>query len=489
MNPVLAPAGVDGYAALRRAVARKTGRLWWLALPVLGATGLATMTDAPHAAAWTFVLAMAVVLQLLWWSAASALLGLNDPISAHLMPGQLRKLRETAVVTMLGLAVLSGLLLSAVFGHAPAFAAASAAAMLAFAACLRWPLLWFGVWILPGVLLPLLGELPAARAVAGFFVSWHERQPLIQAAVILLALAAALWGLFQSGGAGHAKSWQASQRMRQAMSMQAGGSRVACAGGPFARLGRVFQWGLPLWRKHLLRTARPDARSVSARAELGAMRGLHWSATGSTGVVLALCLLGFEAAALIFVPERAGRIIDAALPGVSIGLMSGMLSPLFGLATTLHQTRREQALLALVPGMPRGDAMNRELARRMLRHYVAMWAGGVAMILVASALAPGDMAMASRPLLGLDFAAAALPVSLMIWRDWSRQGAPRGIQVGLLTMITLLGMGLCTAASSYWRFSPLWLVGASMLLTLTLGVWRWRLVRRVAPFWPVGRHA
>lgn len=177
MNAVLAPAGVDGYAALRRAVARKTGRLWWLALPVLGATGLATMTDAPHAAAWTFVLAMAVALQLLWWSAASALLGLNDPISAHLMPGQLRKLRETAVVTMLGLAVLSGLLLSAVFGHAPAFAAASAAAMLAFAACLRWPLLWFGVWILPGVLLPLLGELPAARAVAGFFVSWHERQP------------------------------------------------------------------------------------------------------------------------------------------------------------------------------------------------------------------------------------------------------------------------------------------------------------------------
>jgi hypothetical protein len=307
--------------------------------------------------------------------------------------------------------------------------------------------------------------------------------------VILLALAAGLWGLFQTGGAGHAKSWQASRRLREAMSMRAGGSRIACGSGPFARLGRLFQWGLPIWREHLLRTARPDPRSVSARAEFAAMRGLHWSATGSTGAVLALCLLGSEVAALVFMPERAGRIIHAALPGVSIGLMSGMLSPLFGLVTTWHQTRREQALLALVPGMPRGSAMNRELARRMLRHYVAMWAGGVALILVASALAPEDAATAGRPLLGLDFAAAALPVSLMLWRDWSRQGAPRGVQIGLLTMATLLGMGLCTAASSYWRFSPLWLVGASMLLTLALGAWRWRLVRRAAPFWPVGRHA
>lgn len=482
--------GLGGHVAILRAMGRKVGRIWWLVLPVLGLSALAMLSKRPGAVASAFCVSSAIALFLTWWSAASALMGLNDPISAHLMPGQLRRLRECAVSVFLAIAAGCGVLMGLVFDHTLVFTMIAAIGMLGFAACLRWPLLWVPLWVLPWLIMPPLRHQPFTLQLLDMLRAWHERQPLTQTSAILLACGAALWHLFQAGGATHAVSWRQAQRMRQVMSMQ-GGAKVACPTGPMAPLARFFQWGHPLWREHLLRAARPTAASVTARAEFAVLRGLHWSAAGSTTALVFTAFLVAELVLIVGWPEKAGRVIRSAMPGLSIGLMSAMLSPLFGLGSTLHQMRREQALLTLVPGLPRGDAMNRLLALRWMRHYVLMWAAGVGTILLMGALSPLPVSLAGgqdQPLLGLHFAAAALPAGLLAWRDWSRQGLPTGASVAMLTITLLIGMGLCVAASSLWGISVLWLLAGSVALTGTAMAWRWRALRRMPAFWPVGRH-
>lgn len=491
MSAVLPVPGVGGHVAVLRAVARKVGRMWWLALVVLGFTGLTTMSDAPGMVARAFATMTSIALQLVWWVAASALISLNDPLSARLVPGQLRRLRELAVALMLVLAVISGGLLGLVFGHPLAFVMGGAGAMLGFSATLRWPVLWFFAWVLPFVFFPALRDLPVTIALVAFARDWHSRQPLMQTGVVLLAAGTGLWWIFQDGGAAHTRSWRRAQWWQHVMSLRGGGGMAYVAGPqdhPWASLSRLFQWGHPLWREHLLRTARPTASSVAARAEFAALRGLHWSASGSTSILIIAVFLIGELALLAVAPDRAERVIRGAIPGLSIGLMSSMMAPLFGLATTLHRTRREQALLTLVPGMPRGPAMNRWLAFRLLRQYLGAWGLAVGAILVMGALAPGEASTFDARMLGLHAAAVALPAGLLLWRDWSRQVPATGNRVGMWTMAMLVLMGLSGAASGYWGFSPLWTLAVTAVATIALGAWRWRAVSRLAPFWPVGRH-
>ncbi|MDH0863973.1 hypothetical protein [Mitsuaria sp. GD03876] len=490
MNAALPLPGVGGHGAVFRAVARKVGRLWWLALPVLGATGLATMSGKPKVVAVAFAVAAAIALQLMWWAAASALVSLNDPLSARLVPGQVRRLREVAVGLMLVLAVACGALLGSATGHELAIISGCAVAMLAFVACLRWPNLWIAFWFTPAMFSSTLHDMALTKALVAFARDWYQAEALTQTAVVLLLAGMALWRLFQDGGSAHAQSWGRSRRWRETMSMQRGGgaARIACPRGPLAPLARLFQWGHPLWREHLLRTARPTAASVAARADFAVLRGLHWSASGSTSIVILGFFLIAEIVLLITIPDRAERVIRGALPGVSIGLMSSMMAPLFGLATTLLQMRREQALLLLVPGMPRGSAMNRQLAFRLLRQYLGVWAVAVGAVLTMGALVPGDTSAFDARMLGLHAAAVALPAGLLLWRDWSRQAPLSGGRVATRTMAMLLLMGLSGAASGYWEFSPLWTLAASVLLTVAVGAWRWRALDRLAPFWPVGRH-
>nr|WP_297381289.1 hypothetical protein [uncultured Roseateles sp.] len=433
MSAALPLPGLGGHAAVLRAMGRKVGRVWWLLLPVLGATALATMSNQPLAVAGTFCVTLAIALHLAWWAAANALLGLNDPLSAHLMPGQLRRLRESALGVFFGVAAACGGLLGLVFDHGLAFTMGAAALMLSFAICLRWPVMWLVIWVLPWIALPPLRELPLALQVMDIAREWHARQPFTQTGAVLLLLGAGLWHLFQAGGAAHAQSWAQRQRVQHLMTMQ-GSATTAWPRGPLAWLGRCFQWAHPLWREHLLRTARPTTASVTARAEFAALRGQHWSATGSTTLLLFVVFLIAEVALLVFLPDRAGRVIRAALPGLSIGLMS-------------------------------------------------------AMMLVIQALAPGHDDGWGSPLLGLNFAAVALPATLLVWRDWSRQGLPKGARVAMLTMLMVALTGLSIAATHRWHIPALWQVAASVLVTVALGAWRWRALQRMAPVWPVGRHA
>lgn len=478
--------GLGGHAAVLRAMGRDVGRLWWLGLLVVGAPALALFSPRAGAVAAAFCVTSAIVLFFTWGAAVTALLAQNDPLSARLVPGQLRRLRETTVGTFLFLATACGALLGAFFGYTQVFIMIVAVLMLGIAFCLRWPLLW-GLWGAPWLLVPFQAK-PPIQATVEALVVWHDHQPFTQAAVIMGTCCAGLWPLFLAGGERHDRSWRRTLRVNAPMSTQ-GAVRPARPNGLLDALQRISQWAEPLWREHLIRTARPTPASVVARAELAALRSQHWSVTASiTPLIFGAVVVG-ELAVMARWPDQASQVLHSALPGVSIGLMMTMMAPHFALAKTLHQTRREQVLLALLPGMPRGEAMNRMLAKRLMWHHVATWSAGVAMIVLVATLAPDVDLWQAQPLLGLDVAAAVLPAGLLAWPDWSRQPQPSGARTTLLTLILLTGMALCAAARSHWAFSPWWLVLGSAALTCAAGAWRWRGLRRMAPFWPVGRHA
>ncbi|WP_377159275.1 hypothetical protein ACFJIX_09070 [Roseateles sp. UC29_93] len=373
MNAALPLPGVGGHVAVLRATTRPLRRLWWLLLPVAGITGLTSMKSA-SAAGVAFCIMVAIGLQFVWWLCAGALSMQNHPITARLVPGHLRLLREVGVALFLLIATATGLLLHAVFGHFLLFTMLAGAVLVSFSVALRWPIAWFVIWVFPWIPSALLKDTVVWRETAAVLRGWHEQQPVTQAALAMIALSVILWHLFQDGGPGHLRSWQSARVFSDLMSMKATCATRAARppAHPFVRLlGKPFTWGLPTWTRHLIRTATPTTDSVAARAEIAAMRNLHWSATVGVAAVIFLALLLAELAVLYWLPApRAATVLHNALPGASFGVMCALFGPTLSLSAMLRRTRMEQSLLTLVPGMPRGEAMNRVFARRMLTQFL-----------------------------------------------------------------------------------------------------------------------
>jgi hypothetical protein len=488
MSAALSLPGTGGHGAVLRALGRSLRGVRWLALAPL-AMGAIGGIGSPSAAMTAFGVTAAITLQFGWWVIASGLTAQNHPQLARLVPGHVRQLRETALGLFIVISALSGWLMSALLGDVWGWMPAFALVMLVFSTALRWPVLWFVVWIVPSLLYGQLKDTQAWRLLLAAMVDWHAHQPLTQAAVLMLAMCGLLWGLFQDGGAAHARTWEANRVMRTRLSHLERGRCAHAPGSVGDRLGRFFNWATPLWREHLLRHARPTPASVLARAELAVLRGLHWTTLAGMVTVLftALVLVGVVLRLWLGL-DRGPEALAAALPGVTFGLMCSLIGPAMGIATTQHRTRREQALLLLVPGMPRGEAMNRHLAPRLFGNFLAAWAVGVAamsaMVLLAPHGGPKDL-----PVMGLHFAAVTLPFGLLLWQDWAAKGAPSSGRVSLVILIVMLLVALSLAGCALTGVSPWSVLAASVVLTAGLTAWRWRAVRRMAPFWPTGRDA
>jgi hypothetical protein len=491
MNAALPLPGVGGHLAVLRATVRPLRRMWWLLLPLAAITGLASMKSA-SAAGGAFCITVAIALQFVWWMCASALSMQNHPVTARLVPGHLRLLREVGVALFLLIAIATGLLLHAVFGHFPLFTMLAGAVLVSFSTALRWPITWFVFWVFPWIPSALLKDTVVWRETVAVLRDWHEQQPVTQAALAMIALSVILWHLFQDGGPAHLRSWQSAKMFSDLMSMKATCATRAARPPvhPILRLlAKPFTWGLPTWTRHLIRTATPTADSVAARAEIAAMRNLHWSATVGVAAVIFLALLLAELAVLYWLPApRAATVLHNALPGASFGVMCALFGPTLSLSAMLRRTRMEQSLLTLVPGMPRGEAMNRVLARRMLTQFLLVLGFGAAVLMLMVALVPGDWPR-EQPLMGLHFAAVALPAGLLLWQDWSRKRQPGAKQAVLLMLGGMLVAGLSIGANRFFEIMPWHVVAITAPLAVVLAMWRWRMVRRMAPFWPVGRNA
>jgi len=469
-------------------VRRLSDALWLL---LLGAPAVAALWWKPPLAAWTSVGVCALLgLTFVWGLQFSALQRLDHPHAAHTVPGHTRALRTAALGLWLAIVALCGGVSALgawmLLGHGLRVGLVVAVGVGTLLLLLALAIRWWWVWIALSVGPTFLGVAAWRNLVFGSW-AWMQQQwqaqPLAVTLGVLLLQGLWLQDLFGSGDAGHARAYASRERFRKITAASAAGQKPV-----LAAYGRWGEWlGLPwqrlsdAWLAHACRRATVGPRSVMARAEIVLHGSQHWVRHLSTALmvqavvvlcfVLTISLTGLDVTVLL----EGGRV------GISIGLTSMALTAVMSLPGALWQSRREQALLMLLPGMPQGVALNRALAWRQMRHCLWVWAS----------LLPALSAMvwAGKGLTTLAFIAIALPMSAWLWRDVSRQRAARPAGAFGPVMLCVLAGAASMALLTRQPDALLpWAAGV-LLLTASLLVWRWRRLLRLPQALPAGRLA
>jgi hypothetical protein len=163
------------------------------------------------------------------------------------------------------------------------------------------------------------------------------------------------------------------------------------------------------------------------------------------------------------------------------------LATAIGWPPALWGTRREQALLCLLPGVPQGAALNGWLARHLTRQYLTIVVLLTAVCVFCIRRFGLDFQWAPAEDFVLACAALSPLMLLLLWRDWSTLPAPTGSMQVLVT-VALLGVGgtswvwVSFLQGSWWT-----LAAPSTLAFVPLGLWRWRVAMQAPAAWPVGR--
>ena len=465
-----------------------------LAAVLLCAASLAALVWLPAPQAGAIVGILAFILLLGWWGLQfSTLLRLDHPHAAHLLPGHGRAVRTAALgLWLVGVALCTGGVLLVGKGlpgvgalPVPLVAVAAGAVLLWLAMALRWWWMWALIW-LPFPVVDVLGLWPLLEPALALLRGLWRAQPLLWALVAMVGMGAALCSLFGQADAAHARAYASRERLRRIAAAGAVGQKppLAAYGRWGERLGRPFQLLADAWLARVLRGAGPQRASVMARADVVLLGAQHWLRQ-LAGLVLVqmVAVIGFGFALLLMHRHGmdASGVFERGHVGLSIGLATMAIIPLVTSPGALWMSRREQALLMLLPGMPQGQALNRLVARQQLRNYLLVWL----------AVLPLFLAMAwwgSAPQV-LGFVGAALPVSGLLWRDVSRLRAPHAMSA-LMPCLLHLGLGLSSMLLLRWQPTLLlpWALGM-LALTLALLAWRWRRVSQWPQALPAGRLA
>ena len=445
--------------------ARQSQRGWrspWLG-PVVQALGCIGLALAWPARANLF-LALAALVALAWhgWLLVDGLMRQNQPALARLLPGHVQALRLQLLAQLGLLLLLAWAVLVLAFGPGRPWLWLLLPGVVMLAWLPREPGLWLLV-VLANPLLPLWAW--AARA--------QQAAPGLQLLGLLAAAALVLASVGQ-GGAWHRAQAARCERWRRATLAEREGrpTPAATLGWLGRAVTRLFDWPRRLWRRRVL--ALGAAAPLPARLDLGLGLGGQWAELAWGAVLLfggILTTLGFNAAA------HAGRdlqgLADVARFGVCIGAYSMIASTLYGRLGPLWARRREQALLALLPGVPAHDLAAQE--RRWRREYAMAWAVATSAVLAVGALgSPGS----------LDYVAACAALCLPL--PWLAQHLQRRLQgpptVAVLAIVPVLAAGLA------W---PLQQLGVPAPASLAAGGLAWWLLARrhdtQALALPVGR--
>lgn len=489
--------------------ARAALRLRWQQMPVATrwgwaglvlffvalAAAIAWLVGRRHAAPVLFS-GLAAVLMLAWGGQVAGLLEQNQPQLARLVPGHVRVLRHVAVALWAALALVLGAVAWVAFGRSFEFwgcvlVVGALAAALAW--CARWPLLWVVFSVLPGLWPVLSGGASLHAAWLQALEAWRAYTPASTAAVLML-LALSVAAIFGRGDARHDRAFERRRAWRWLESPRP--ADAAARRGPALRTSTLAWLVWPLaavgnaWLARLLRQASPSRRSVMARAEL-VLHGCHhwmWHLQGVTAVLLVLALV-LLALGFTVLPDPARIPMEQVWwkgqVGIAVALASLALNLPCLLPRALHDSRREQALLLLLPGLPRGPALNAAVTRLQLRHAGLAWA---CMVLPALAVYA-----AAGTALALCVALVALPV-LVAWllRPPALQAEASKLRNALPMVAILVGGALLLTLLGGWRVpvAPAALGGAaatSLVLALGLGWHGWRRVVAAPTALPAGR--
>jgi len=344
----------------------------------------------------------------LWWLLAEGLHRQNRPALARLLPGHVRALQLQLLV------------------HG-ALVTAAAVAFFTLALGPVRPWLWL---VLPMVVMmawlarePWLWLLPI---VFGPWVPLHawaaEAASASPGLQLLGLLVAGLLLVASVGSGGTLHRWHAARcaRWQRAAAAQREGRGIpsTALSLPLRALLRLFDWPRLVWRRRVL--ARGATALLGARLSLGLGLGGQWAELLWSGA-----LLFIAPAIILFGLWRSEPdidlqgISDLSRFGVCIGAFSMIASTQHGRLSRLWTRRREQALLALLPGVPTGDFSAVE--KRWRREYLLSWLLATAAVLsLGAAGSPGS----------LDYtafcAAFCLPLALLAQHQQRRmQGRPR----------------------------------------------------------------
>lgn len=441
----------------------------------------------PHQQARLILLCcvLAGALMSVWLGVIGSLLEQNHPHAARFVPGHLKGLRRAALLSWAMLLPPATLLQWAAlekFISLPAMVLGGAVLFVYLAWALRWWPLWLLAFLAPSTfgvfnLRQRLGPLWAWA-----FDAW-QAQPWTLTALGLLALGWLLSRIFSSGDAAHRSAYARGSAMRQASrDAMMGKTGAQVFGRPGELIAAPLRRVTSAWLAFVLKRARPDEASIMSRAEIVLHGNQHWlSQLLGFSVVAAIVLVGFGIGFMLAGPGIAKAWQHGAF-GMAIGFGSAGFNPCFTLPGMLWHSRREQALLALLPDMPQGRRQNRAIAWRQLRHTLV---AGLLTVLLLTWLA-----MAAQDIELLCFAFTGVPLLLLcVLRPAALLRAPTSWSA-LLPAIgyPLLSIGaylLCDRLGvSLW-----WVAGVCAALSAGIAAWRWRQLEAAPAAMPAGRLA
>ncbi|MCK9689257.1 hypothetical protein [Scleromatobacter humisilvae] len=432
-----------------------------------------------HGAAVSGVIAAAALLVAGWMMLIGNLLQQNRPAMARLVPGHVARLRA-ALLLAWALAVLA---ITAGPGFALeqplAWACGAAGGLALLAAALRWPVLWIAGFLFAFVVLPAMAWQGPSSFAESVQAQWRQSGWLLTA-IVATAGAAALAAILSDGGGGTRAPYDAGHALGRlfADSPQAGcARRQVGAARPYAA-----------WLERQL--ARRDS-PVSSRLLLGLGPAVHWTMRIRHGLVF-VAVGGGICAVVVGLAAFLGRDLRGVLPWLSFSLLTGASTPALQAAAQLYRTQREQALLVLLPGVPRGAGLNRWLAWQMTALFVfsAMWgfllAG--ALDVLAEVLQQGLVKRSGGGDMTAAIVVALLPQVVFQWRSWARvRGASGQEFLPSLTPFLLGGVALLLHLWAGVAYLPMGLV--FMGLAIAYCAWRWWRMGSEPTAMPIGRLA
>ena len=412
-----------------------------------------------------------------WFTLVNNVLRQNHPTFARLVPGHVARLRAALLVAW-AVAILAEAAGPGFVLDAPLEWAIGVAAMLSLvAAAQRWPVLWLVVLAGPWALVMSNIRHEKGGLADTLISAWH-RDTWLVSAIVLTAGALALVAVVREKG----RDARALYEAGRAFGRRFARPQLGCASEP-NYLPRPYLW----WMTRLL--ARRDS-SVRSRLLLGFGSAIHWTTRVRDGVYFATVAV-MLCAAVVGLTTVLGRGLSEVLPWLAFGLLTGACTPALQAAARLQRTQREQALLVLLPGVPRGARLNRWLGWQMSALFVmsALWGCALAGALdaFAEALSPGAV---ERSGAGITQAIAAvlLPQVAWQWRRWARLSGASGWD-SLPAMTPFLLGGVMLVLHTWAGVGYLAMAVAFALMALAWCAWRWWRMGSEPTAMPIGRFA
>jgi hypothetical protein len=469
------------FTVLKQAILEKRGGPYWMAVSFAGATAITAVLwpECPHpfesmvGMAWRLVGVLSVTLGIGAWALLRRGLDTQlSPAAVQLVPG----FRRVALfVTIASWLVMAAVLALETCVYGAPFPWIFAALLVVMA---------IGISRNPhlqkiGLLLPIVVWPPIYGAQVLLPVGpdpnplWAWTSVLSAIALGTVFIVSELGKTAETHGVLHGRLTGAQSHVDREIRRRGGWDGVL-------RRPKMFQWTFD--RVLCLRS--PEARLLH-----GLGPAFHWSqaAVGGIWQTLPACFLMYVASALLF--HRDNHVDHRSPhPVLAIACMGAFLFAI-NLADyrmrELYARRKEQALLVILPGAPRGRAVDRRLMKTLIsQHAIAVVSAltfALAMGFALQGPLESTMKLIAPPL------AASLVTTAVFVRDYASMRQPRQMPY---TMCAFVVVPVFYVALMFHRDTPpVPVIVVALLLGGILAAWRYTRLADAKAAFPVGRLA